>query len=428
MKITFEKIRPFFYGLAELCPSAIDLFIKVYLLLFFNKVVGLSASLTSLVIGLSVLWDALIDPWIGKISDRYYHKNGSRQNLLIFSTLLVALLFYSLWRITYDGSIWAYVFLFLLSTGLNSAISFFSIPYYAIANDLEKDNQKRQLWIGWRLIFLNIGAVVGLAVPALFLTSTAEQLSSKPYFDAVNVLSVLMICVSAFSIFGIFYKKQVKLVEINSVLAKPLTFKEIISDKIFMQVLTCFFIVNCGLGLNSSLAMYYYKNYLNFSEKQTQIILVSFLLFFTISIPLWVYLIRFFQKKNLIVTGAVLLGLMSILGFPYFKDQNFYLIFSVASILGGLLVGVAVVIEIYFSDYLNEKEKVLKLNVSGQLLGLWKMLSKISRAIAISLAGPIIEISAGHPQTLAYYFGWGVGVFFVLSGLIFLIPINSSSK
>ena len=47
------KLRPFFYGLAELSPSAIDIFLKVYLLVYFNQVLGLSATITSFVIGAS---------------------------------------------------------------------------------------------------------------------------------------------------------------------------------------------------------------------------------------------------------------------------------------------------------------------------------------------------------------------------------------
>ena len=425
-KSRFDFYRPAFYGLAELSPTAIDIFLKVYLLLYFNQIMGLSASLTSLVIGLGVLWDAAVDPWIGKVTDRYYETHGNRQPILYAACFFVAFLFFILWRLPTSSHVVSYIFVFVVSALLNSAISFFSVPFYAAANDLQKDNHERKKWIGWRLIFFNIGSLVGLSVPAYFLTQSNLELDRQPYLSSVTVMTVLMVGLSCLSAFSMYYKIKPEVKPLKK--HDGLKLRQVFKDKVFVQILAAFFIVNCGLGLNSSLALYYYKDFLQFTEKQTQTILVSFLLLFTLSIPLWVLLIRFFDKKKLIIFGALSLGIVNIVSFPFFKNDQFWLVFLTASVLGGLLVGVAVVMEIYLSDYLNEKEKMLKQSVSGQFLGLWKMASKISRAFAIGLAGPIIEISTGQPQALANYFGWGVGLFFILSALIILIPIPKSKN
>ena len=42
--------------------------------------------------------------------------------------------------------------------------------------------------------------------------------------------------------------------------------------------------------------------------------------------------------------------------------------------------------------------------------------------------GPIIEVSTGNPQVLANYFGGVVGLFFILSGIIFLIPFSGNEN
>ncbi len=148
-----QKMRPFFYGIAEVGPASIDIFLKVYLLIFFNQVIGMSATLTSLAIGLSVLWDAILDPLIGIYSDKYYRKHHQRKNILYVALVLIAVLFYMLWNLTATNQWVGLALLFLLSSTLNSAISLFSVPFYAMANDLEHDNEKRKKWIGWRLAF-----------------------------------------------------------------------------------------------------------------------------------------------------------------------------------------------------------------------------------------------------------------------------------
>ena len=401
-----------------------DIFLKIYLLVYFNQVIGLPASTTSLIIGLSVLWDALIDPWIGSVSDRYKEKYDSRRLILFLASLAMAILFFVLWRIPAGDNITTYVYLFILSALLNSALSFFSVPYYAVANDLEKDNSKRRAWIGWRLVFFNVGSLVGLSVPAYFLTQNASSGGAQPYLQAVTCLVAITLIFSFFATHFMYLKTE-KDLQKKDVRLK-LTLMSVLKDKVFLQVLLSFFIVNCGLGLNSTLALYYYKDFLQFTEKQTQTILVTFLLVFTTSIPLWIYLTRFYSKKNLIVIGSIGLGLMTMTAYPLFTKDSFLSVFVVASGLGGILLGVAVVMEIYLADYLNAKETELKQSISGQFLGLWKMASKVSRAVAIALAGPIVDISAGNPQLLANFFGVGVGLFFILSGVIFLIPFKNT--
>ncbi|MBY0554687.1 MFS transporter [bacterium] len=424
-----NKLKPFFYGLAELGPASIDIFLKVYLLLFFNVILGLSPTLTSLAIGLGVLWDALLDPWIGIFSDRYYHKKGHRKGVIYSAILISVFLFYVMWRIPHYSQLSTFLLLFLVSSLLNSAISLFSVPYIAIANDLEKDNLKRTVWTGWRLAFFNFGSFVGLSVPAFFLTTAAKLDSSgasaAPYEKSTLVLIAIMLVSSIFSIYYVY--RNTEATENSTELVAHAKFSHLVKDKKFLRMMTSFFVVNCGLGLNSALALYYYKNYLEFTESQTQIILVGFLLVFTLSIPLWIYLIRFFDKRKLIIVAAFLLGLLTVLSFPNYKGVDFWLIASIASGVGGVLVGVAVVLEIYLSDFIKEKELETQQNVSGQYLGVWKMSSKISRAVAIALAGPILEV-ATDTKILANYFGWGVGLFFILAAVVMALPIKSDLK
>jgi GPH family glycoside/pentoside/hexuronide:cation symporter len=425
--LTSQKLRPFLYGLAELGPASIDIFLKVYLLLYFNIILGLSPSLTSLAIGLGVLWDALLDPWIGIFSDRYYQKNRHRKSVIYAAIFLCVFLFFILWRIPHYSQLSTFLLLFFISSLLNSAISLFSIPYIALANDIEHDNEKRKTWTGWRMAFFNFGSFVGLGVPAYFLTAAAQvdpnAVSAVPYKESTTVLLVIMLICSLSSVYYVYHKQ--KMHKPDKVAFKHAKFTELIKDKNFLRMMISFFVVNCGLGLNSALALYYYKNYLEFTESQTQIVLISFLFVFTLSIPFWIYMTRHFSKRKLIISSAFLLGCLTIFTFPNYKGIDFWLIVSVASGVGGVLVGVAVVLEIYLSDFIKDKEIKTQQNVSGQYLGVWKMSSKISRAVAIALAGPILEV-AHNTQVLANYFGWGVGLFFILAALVMAIPIKAA--
>ncbi len=419
-----NKIKwiPFFYGLAELGPATIDIFIKVYLLVYFDLVMGLSPTKASIAIGLSVFWDALIDPLIGRFSDSYYSKNGNRKNILYIASFLMTISFMTVWLLPKGSDLFLFCSLMFVSAVLNSSLALFSIPYIAIANDIEADNVKRKVWIGWRIAFLNLGSIIGLSVAAYFMSDQSSASNQKGYVSSAYFLAVLTILTALYSIFYV-YKNTAKQT-VGLVSQKSLPFRRIFSDNLFKKLLASFFVVYCATGLNSTLALYYYRNYLKMAEKDIQIILVSFLIMFTLSLPIWIYLSKYFQQKNLIILGATVLGVSTILIFPNLLGQNFLVVFMCASVLGGLFVGVAVILETYLSEYLNQKELDLKQSVAGQYLGLWKMAQKISRAIAVAISGPILQISENNPQLLANYFGFVVGGLFLISALIMMIPVS----
>jgi glycoside/pentoside/hexuronide:cation symporter, GPH family len=385
---------------------------------------GLSPAKASLAIGLSVFWDALIDPFIGRFSDKYYARYGDRKKILFTASLLMPASFLVLWNLPHFSESILFVCLVVISAILNSSLALFSIPYIAVANDIELDNEKRKVWIGWRLAFLNLGSIFGLSVAAYFMTRSGSVLSEAgKYLNAVIVLSIATAVTAVLSIYVI-YKNQNKFENKDYSLIQNLSLKKIFSDGLFKKLIASFFSVYCATGLNATLALYYYRDYLQLPEKQIQIILVSFLVVFTMSLPLWILMSRYVSQKKLIILGGWVLGASTMFIYPNMKGQSFLTIFLCVSVLGGLFVGVAVILETYLSQYLNRKEIELKQSVAGQYLGLWKMAQKISRAFAVAVSGQILLLADKNPQTLANFFGYAVGGLFLISALIMMIPVS----
>lgn len=425
-QIKTNKWIPFLYGIGELGLSSIDIFIKVYLLVYFDLVKGLSLSMASLAIGLSVFCDAVVDPAIGRFSDRYYSIHGHRKKILHLAMFLMTACFCGVWLLPQTTEWILFISLFLMSSVLNASLSLFSIPYIALANDLEPDNVRRKMWIGWRVVFFNLGSIVGLSVAAYFMSGDGNQKIQESYLWPAGILALVTLVTSFISIFSVYSKKRDK-TEFIPKKQMVLSLKSILSEGLFKKLLASFFIVYCGLGLNSTLALYYYRSYLNLAEKQIQIILVSFLIIFTLAIPFWVFLSKYVSQKKLIIVGGSVLGVTTMLIFPNLQGQRFLTIFLLASGLGGILVGAAVILETYLSDFLNRSEMKYNQSVSGQYLGLWKMAQKISRAVAVGLAGPILKMADQNAQMLANFFGYGVGSLFLISALIMAIPMSNEN-
>lgn len=408
-----SKFDGFFYGMGEMGPSAVDFFLRVYLLVFYNEVVGLSPELTGLALGIGVFWDAAVDPFIGQISDKNYYKRGHRRTMMFIGLVAIAICFMALWNPPAGMTqMMKFVYLLVTAAATNTAYSLFIVPFLSVANDLRSQDADRARWLGWRWAFLNIGALAGLGVPAFYLTQNMDQ----PYSKAALVLTLMMLSGGLISVWKT-YQGERDLVE--SVTKSTVRLKEALQDRTFLKLLFGFFVVSVGLTLNSALAVYYYKQRLLLSEKEMQTVLLLFLVFFTISIPCWILLSRKFSILKLILVGGLILGFSNSLIYPLLPPQGFLQTLFWASFVGGMMVGVAVLLEIFLTQVMKIREIEKQQSVAGLYYGIWKTSGKISRAVALTLSGPILtwtrEDASG--TRLAHFFGSGVGLFFILGAL-----------
>jgi Na+/melibiose symporter-like transporter len=86
------------YGFGSIAYGIKDNGFRVFLLLFYNQVVGLPAALVAAAVMTAMLIDCLIDPVIGHISDNFRSKWGRRHPFMYASALPVALSFLLLWN------------------------------------------------------------------------------------------------------------------------------------------------------------------------------------------------------------------------------------------------------------------------------------------------------------------------------------------
>ena len=78
------------YVSAQIGMSAAGIQIGVFLMIFYQQVVGLSPFYTGLAIGLGILWDGFTDPIMGVLSDRTQSRAGRRRPYFIPGALAMA--------------------------------------------------------------------------------------------------------------------------------------------------------------------------------------------------------------------------------------------------------------------------------------------------------------------------------------------------
>lgn len=186
------------YGFGSIAFGIKDNGFRVFLLLFYNQVVGLPASQVALAIMVAMLIDCLVDPVIGHISDHWRSRWGRRHPFMYASALPVALSFLLLWNPPMD---WDHRSLFwylvVVAVIIRTFITLYEIPSSAMSAELTTDYTERSAILGWRFFFAWWG---GLALTVVmffvFLRPTAAypvgQLNRDGYAHYGYVAAALM--------------------------------------------------------------------------------------------------------------------------------------------------------------------------------------------------------------------------------------------
>ena len=156
------------YGMPSLGITAVTVSIYIFITRFYVDTIKISLTTVGAVILASRIWDAVIDPTIGMLSDRTNTKFGRRRVWLMGSSIpfLIAILtIFSppIW-LSINQTHWWFalsimLFFFTLST--------LQIPYEALGAELSEDYTERNRLFAIRQAFYILGTILAAVLPLI---------------------------------------------------------------------------------------------------------------------------------------------------------------------------------------------------------------------------------------------------------------------
>jgi GPH family glycoside/pentoside/hexuronide:cation symporter len=153
------------YGSGSVAFGVKDNGFAFFLLLYYNQVLGLSATAAGAALMIALLWDALSDPMVGYVSDHWHSRWGRRHPFMYAAALPFAAGFYLLWSPPPGLSEQA-LFLYLLvgAVGVRSVLTLYEVPSTSLVAELTRDYDERTALLSFRYFF---GWYGGLSMAAL---------------------------------------------------------------------------------------------------------------------------------------------------------------------------------------------------------------------------------------------------------------------
>ncbi len=201
VKGTFKKdVLPMInYSSANITTSGSGYVISLYFTLFLTGVVNLEPEKAAIITFIAGIWDAVIDPFIGILTDRTRSKYGRHRRYILWSMPLYAVSFALLWN-SYgiDGRerpVQAVIYFTIIYVLYKTAYSFVDVPHVAMLPELAPDYDLRTQYNSVGYIFNSFGMFpsffLAMGILAIFGYSDPESGAEFPMLLVGIILAVV---------------------------------------------------------------------------------------------------------------------------------------------------------------------------------------------------------------------------------------------
>jgi GPH family glycoside/pentoside/hexuronide:cation symporter len=186
------------YGLGDFAFNFYWLPLQVFLLKYYTDVLGLDSGTAGLITMVCLLWDGLVDPYVGLLASRTRSRFGRYRPYMLFGSVPLAASFCLVFLpVDFEGpGLVAYA----LATQLlfRTAYAAVNIPYGAMMASMTRNSMERNWLAGVRMLFAFAGsAVVGYLTPRLVMQVGVVHPQAAHFIAAVILSGVASVVLFA---------------------------------------------------------------------------------------------------------------------------------------------------------------------------------------------------------------------------------------
>lgn len=398
---------------------------------FYGEVLKLPLGIMGLIFIATRVIDAIQDPVIGLVSDKFTHR-GPRGRLTFVALMLPLMIggFYMLFDppdVLFAEptllALWLFAALFVVHLGYAGV----SISYHAHGAELTTEyNERTRVTVG-REIFGLLGMTLAVVLPTVFTRLYGEHTGYIYMGLAFLPIAILFALPTLTYSPGSVYPPVVRenpethvryfrgwLVGLTPVLTRPtawfersLTLKTLVpffapmKNRLFRRLLLVFIINGSALGVAVSVMLFYVEHVLKAGKGEAGIILLVYFGAAAASVPLWLMLSRRLSKTAAWFIAMVVTVVAMSFGVLLGAGDFFW--FLPIAILTGLGIGADYGLPpSVLADVINSEEGQDTQGDTGAYFGLWALSTKLATAIGAAGSLPVAALLGFNPARGEY--------------------------
>ena len=190
------------FGVGQLAEGLQNGGFGIFLLFYYNQVLGVPGTLAGIAVGTAVVLDAFTDPLAGSLSDHWHSRLGRRHPFMYAAILPLALSFFLLFNPLVTGDWALFVWLVVFANATRTSMSLYFVPHNALGAEMTADFDERTALVGYRTFFGTLGHLFAVTIGfTLFFTATPEFANGQLNAAAYPPFATSLCCLMAAAIF-----------------------------------------------------------------------------------------------------------------------------------------------------------------------------------------------------------------------------------
>lgn len=149
------------YALGSLGTGGFGTLPGLVLIYYLTDTLGVAAGVAGVALAVAKVWDVIIDPVIGGLSDRQLAKHGSRRRGMLIGAVTLPVFFALTFAVPAGttpavAAVWVVIAFLLAAT----AFSMFQVPFIALPAELTDDYDDRTRVLTWRVVVLTLAILL----------------------------------------------------------------------------------------------------------------------------------------------------------------------------------------------------------------------------------------------------------------------------
>jgi GPH family glycoside/pentoside/hexuronide:cation symporter len=391
------------YALPALVIALPTIPVYIHLPTLYGVELGLGLAATGVVLLFARLFDAVTDPLIGAVSDRFGFRGAHRKPWIAIGGVIAGI---GLVKILTPPANVDPAYLLLWSLVLYGGWTMVAVPYLAWGAELAGDYDQRTRITAWREA-MTLGGILGAGVLGAVTAEmdwTQQQSTSAIAWSAVGLGMVTFAALMWFVPDRAFRPAQhLSVAGLIGVLA----------NKPFMRLIAAWFLNGLANGVPAALFFLYLEFTLGANADTRAIFVLIYFAAGIVSIPLWTRLSRQFDKTTT-WCGAMFAAVVAFIFVPLLPEGAF-VAFAIICIVTGMSLGADLALPPAIqADVIDYDEWRFRRRRAGLQFALWGMSTKLALAAGVGLSLPALEVLGFDVQapddagkfTLAVIYSW----------------------
>ncbi len=429
VKLRFDRLVAYSTNQLPLNMAALPVVLNVSH--FYGEVLKVPLGIMGLIFIATRVIDAIQDPVIGLVSDRFTHR-GPRGRLTFVALMLPLMIvgFYMLFhppQSIYGQpgllATWLFVALFVVHLGYAGV----SISYHAHGAELSDDyNERTRVTVG-REVFGLMGMTLAVVLPT-FLTARFGEHQGYIYMGLLFIPITLAFAAPTLLwspasvhppvvrdnpevhvryfrdwLVGLLpsLSRPTSNMENSGTLRTLVPFFAPLKNRLFRRLLLVFVVNGSALGVAVSVMLFYVEHVLKGNKLQAGIILLIYFGSAAASVPMWMVLSRRYSKTAAWFIAMVITAVA--MSTAVFLGAGDFALFVPIAVVTGLGIGADYGLPpSVLADIINSEEAKDTKGDTGAYFGLWALSTKLATAIGAAGSLPVAALLGFNPSVGNY--------------------------